>query len=400
MTLHAELSPSSAHRWMVCPGSIRLSRHIPRVSSKYADEGTAAHTLAALCLTTGTSPEHHVGEAIQVDATAFPVDEAMAAAVAEFTALTASYVEQGYALEVEVRLDLSHLAPGQFGTGDAVLYHDRNRHLVVADFKYGAGVPVFPENNPQLLSYASGAARRFDEVDSLSMIIVQPRTVGLAPIRVWQIKPPQLAAFEDEFRLAADRTTNPNAPLVSGEHCRFCPAAATCPALKGRALSIARAEFADALKPAVPTLPVPAELSPADLADVLAQAHLVDHWLTEVRAYALQQALRGNPPAGFKLVQKATHRKWFDEVQVATALTMACGLSAEDIYTDPKLKSPAQIEKLLGKQAKRAIAPLVSKPDGEPMLAPLADSRPAIAVDPTADFAHLLQASYDLTLTP
>ena len=357
-------------------------------SSPYADEGTAAHLLAAVCFETATDPADHIGETFQVGARSFPVDDGMAEAVAIFTQYARNLVNAGYHLQFEVRLDLSHLHPGQFGTGDAILFHPEHHHLVVGDFKFGAGVIVNPTDNPQLLAYASGAARRYKSTRSLTLTIVQPRTPG-EPILEWETTPARLAEFEAEFRLAAARTDNPNAPLIPGDWCRFCPASAICPALKGRAMAIARAEFADiaqtpyredaamselaaqaqelglygdnnagqrdmnAGQGRIVSLPDPTSFSSEELGDILANADLLEHWLAEVRGFALQQALAGKLPAGYKVVRKITHRKWTDADAARQILQLVYDdVPSDDFLTIPTLKSPAQIEKLLARRSR------------------------------------------------
>ena len=380
---HAVFSPSSSSRWFKCPGSIRMSAGIAPRTSRYADEGTAAHILAAACLHDGREPADYVGKTIVVDKTPWPVTEEMAVAVSQFTDLARVLKDDGYHLEYEVRLDLGHLHPGQFGTGDAVLYHPGRTHLVVIDLKYGAGVSVDPDDNPQLLSYASGAYRRIApacQVHKLSLVIVQPRTPGEA-IKKWNTTPERLAEFEGEFRVAVSRALNPTSPLIPGEHCRFCPAAPVCPALRNRALFIAQADFAELAADAEPVplaaLPTPASLPPQHIATILDNAPLLEFWLGEVRDYALAQMQNGLAVPGWKVVRKNTHRKWVDEDKTEQILASLYDFPEEDIYTR-KLKSPAQVEKLLLKADRDSIQPLITKPPGEPTIAPHADRRPAI----------------------
>ena len=421
MTQHAVFSPSSSHRWFACPGSIRLSQGIPSRPSRYADEGSAAHALAAKCFETGTEPSDHIGDSIG-DPVAFPIDEPMAEAVATFTRFARVLAQSGYSLAFEQRLDLSHLAPDQFGTGDAVLHNPDTRHLVVADFKFGIGVPVYPEDNPQLLAYASGAYHQIAvdaEVAALTLVIVQPRAPALTPIRHWNTTPSRLRDYEGEFRTAVARANNPTAPLIPGEHCRFCPAASICPAFRGRVMADARAEFAAiSMHTQSPggngsrdmnagqgdnnagqgdnnagpiTLPPPDTLTATDLGQILANAHLLEHWLDAVKAHALQQALDGNPPAGFKVVRKITHRKWTDEDAVAQKLKRV--LPANSIWAPQKMRSPAQLEKALGKTRSAILAPFIVHPDGDPTLAPVTDKRPALTTSPAEEFKQLSSPS-------
>jgi predicted pyridoxine 5'-phosphate oxidase superfamily flavin-nucleotide-binding protein len=412
---HAVFSPSAAHRWMQCPASIRMSKGVPYTPSKYADEGSAAHALAALCFDTDKWPQDFVGHHFNInETTTFVVDDDMAEHTSTFVEFVRILADTGYTLAHEQRLDLSHLYPGQFGTGDAILYDNNTSHLVIADFKYGVGIPVRPDNNPQLLAYASGAAQPYLDLDNLkvTLVIVQPRAPALLPIRHWNTTRERLSEFEGEFRTAVARALNPTSPLVAGQHCKFCPAAAVCPALEAHNMCIAKADFAafattnaDATSNAVAMpesstpidLPDPATLTPEHLGQILHNAELLAFWIEEVRAYATRQALAGNPPKGFKAVAKNTHRKWIDdEDQVLATLKKQFKLKADTVYAAPKLKSPAQIEKLVGKSRAALLADLIVRPQGEPTLAPLEDPRPALTIDPQTEFKQL---STQLTLS-
>jgi hypothetical protein len=394
---------------MQCPASIRMSKGVPYTPSRYADEGSAAHALAALCFDTDKWPQDFVGHQFTIGESTFTVDDDMAEHTSTFVEFVRILADTGYTLAHEQRLDLSHLYPGQFGTGDAILYNDDTGHLVVADFKYGVGIPVRPDNNPQLLAYASGAAQPYlnshlkDNL-KITLVIVQPRAPALLPIRHWNTTRERLSEFEGEFRTAVARALNPTSPLVAGQHCKFCPAAAVCPALEAHNMCIAKADFAAFATTTNGTMPEPESTTPIDLPDpatltpehlgqILHNAELLAFWIEKVRAYAVRQALAGNPPVGFKAVAKNTHRKWIDdEDQVLATLKRQFKLKAEVAYAAPKLKSPAQIEKLVGKSRAALLADLIVRPQGEPTLAPLEDPRPALTADPQQEFKQLSTA--------
>jgi hypothetical protein len=402
---HAVFSPSAAHRWMECPGSIRLCADVPRETSFAADEGTAAHQLAATCLFSGRDPIDYLGEPITVEGAVFPITEGMCEAVQVYLDYVRSFVALGYTLTAEARLDLGHLSPGQFGTGDAVLYSDKLCHLVVTDLKYGRFVVVDVEDNPQLLSYASGAASAFSEFDQqikrITLAIVQPRAPGQA-VRSWDITIPDLQAFELDFKQAVWEASQPDAPLAAGEWCRFCPATATCPEFRHLALRLAQAEFDTTMSvPATVTLPDPTTLDPTQLGHILAAADLIEEWIAAVNRHALAQALKGEIPAGYKLVRKNTLRRWVDEQKAAQALTTLYDLDVDSLWVS-KLLSPAQAEKMLPKDARASLTPLITRPDGDATLAPLSDKRPALNVDAKKEFDSVIshvQPSIPLTKT-
>lgn len=356
---------------------------LPNTSSVYADEGTAAHSLADMCLTDGTDAAAHLGKKIEVQSGAvFEVDEEMADAVQIFVDLVRGFGEDGYEIRSEVKLDLGHLWPGQFGTGDAVMFNPTLGDLHIADFKFGKNVVVEPEENPQLLSYLSGAAKLYHNhnVQTVSVHIVQPRTPG-APIQSWDTTVERLVAFEEEFRTAAENASRPDAHTVAGNHCTFCPASGFCPSLRELSLKIAQGEFGGG------TLELPAveKLNAQQLGKIMSEMSLVEAWCSAVREHALASALDGRMPDGFKLVAKRTHRRWIDEEKAAGGLRYLFELNDEDIYTR-KLVSPAVAEKLVGKANAGSLDVLTTRPSGGATLAPLADKRKAIAINAADEF--------------
>jgi hypothetical protein len=385
MTAHAVFAPSAAHRWFACPGSIRLSADVPSVSSVYAEEGTAAHRLIETCLSTGSDADMHLGGKVMVDSgVEYPITEEMVESVQVFLDLVRGFQDDGYELRSEVKLDLSHLWPGQFGTGDAVLFHPELNDLHVADFKYGKGVVVEPEENPQLLSYLSGAARLFHnhKLELVTAHIVQPRIPG-EQIKSWQTTVERLQAFETEFKAAAELASQPNAPLIAGPHCQFCPAAGICPALRDASLKAALAEFADDII----VLPAVEKLTPAQLGTIMGEVALVEAWCNAVREHALASALDGHIPDGFKIVSRRTNRRWIDEDKAAGALRALYEIEDAALFTR-KLVSPAQAEKLVGKSDAKGLEALVTRPPGGAMLAPLSDKRKPLSVNAAQEFAE------------
>jgi hypothetical protein len=385
MNAHATFSPSAAHRWFACPGSIRLCADLPPRSSSYADEGTAAHELAAMCLQDGDDAALHLGKVINVGERYFTVDEEMADAVQVFLDLVRGFVEDGYELRSEVKLNLEHLWPAQYGTGDAVLFNEATHDLQVVDFKYGKGIAVEPDENPQLLSYLSGAAKLYHNqgVETVSVHIVQPRVPG-PQVKSWETTVERLAEFETEFRTAAETASQPNAPLVPGNHCVFCPAAGFCPALRDLSLKIAQAEFKEGFEIVLPSVE---RLTPKQLGAVMSEVGLVEAWCQSVRDHALASALDGKMPDGFKLVARRTNRRWIDEDRAAGALRTLYELDDEEIYTR-KIISPAGVEKLIGKKESKGLGSLMNRPGGGAMLAPLSDKREALSVNALDEFGE------------
>jgi Protein of unknown function (DUF2800) len=392
---HAKLSPSASHRWMECPGSIRLSEGIPSTSSMFADEGTSAHELAAHCMINGYNAERFEGYYIDIAATnpkdrflkvhgggdrTFIVDEEMVESVQSYLDYLRGVIEPGDEVDVEFRFDLQHVSVGMFGTGDCVIYKPKTGQLYVADFKYGRGVPVDPDNNPQLLSYGLGAVARHGNrpLSNVTLVVVQPRCRHpKGPVREWTADAIDLLDFEVDLRNAALATMAPDAPLKAGDWCRFCPAAPKCAALAAQVSEIAGLEFA-------PDGVAPDALSPEALSSALDKVSIVESWANRLRAYAHDQAMAGINIPGFKLVEKRATRRWIDEGEVETWLKTIHDLSEDEIYVR-EMKSPAEMEKLMpgSNKEKRAavLLPMITKQSSGVVLVPATDKRPPVKSD-------------------
>jgi hypothetical protein len=173
----------------------------------------------------------------------------------------------------------------------------------------------------------------------------------------------------------AEATLDPNAPLMPGDHCKFCLAQAKCPALHQQALALAQTEFDDNFSP-----PAPEGLSDAQIGDILAKADAFKSWVNSVQAYATDKIAKGGHIPGFKLVAKRAQRKWIDE-QEAVDLLENMGLEEDDLYTR-KLISPAQAEEKLGKKKaiKDRLAGAVVAVSSGNTIAPITDRRPAVVL--------------------
>jgi hypothetical protein len=392
---HAKLSPSSAHRWWHCPGSPNAEAPFPRTSSIHADEGTAAHTLAEHCLTKNLDPAHFYGGHVniktgKVSATEVPagkdifgIDDEMVDGVRVYLDTVRELIQEGDEYEFEARLDLRHIPGMEFGTGDFVRYRPSTKHLVVADFKYGRGVPVEVQQNPQLLTYAEGTAKRFHNrgLSEVELIVVQPRCPHPAgPVRRWTIDALDLTEFRFEVEAAAKATMVAEPPRIPGEWCRWCKAAPTCAELRAHSLGVAEMEFAE--EP-----PKVASMDAGTIAELMPKLDVVETWIKAVKMRAHEIASSDGLP-GFKLVHSTSHRKWKDEDNTVKVLAAMFDLSDEEIYTEPKVKSPAAIEKVLGVSQKKEIADLIYKPPGKVILVPESDGRPPAKIDAESEFAE------------
>ncbi|WP_414464392.1 DUF2800 domain-containing protein [Hyphomicrobium sp. DY-1] len=393
---HSAFGASSAYRWTSCPGSVRLCDGLPNTSSAYAQEGTAAHALAEHCLKNmEATATPYVGQALEDFAelsendrkklgkwTSQKLGDVMAGAVNVYLdAIYAVFDAATDELNVEERFTLSHIGDDLFGTNDCSVYKPGSKTLYIFDYKHGAGVPVEVVENPQLLYYALGAAMRRGNrpLSKVVMTIVQPRCPHHAgPVRADEVDALQLIEWGEDLRDAVARARDPNAPLASGKHCRFCPAAGICPQLEDTAVKAAMNEFDD-----VPSLDTIPQLSGADLAAKLKLAGEIETWLKAVRKHAYEQARHGNMPDGFKFVAKVAKRKWRD---TDAAYDLVQRTKIADIRLASQIKTPAQLEQLLGKATFALLADEVVQESSGVNLVPVTHKAPAVSIDAASEF--------------
>lgn len=355
-TVHSELGASSYSRWKECPGSIRLSAGIPNISSSYAEEGTRAHEVAAILL-----------GRLQPDR---PVEDEMLEAVKVYTDFVESLRAKGPSFEaIEEKVSLDKFYPGLFGTADYIAYFAEDRTLYVVDYKHGAGIAVEVFENEQLLYYGLGAlyGKNFP-VERIVLVIVQPRCSHPdGPVRAWETTPINMLDFLYELVINAKRTADPNAPLKTGDHCRFCRAQAICPEQNKQSLVLAQQAFS-----------LIAPYDPEKLATTLRLLPQVKAWCSSVTEFAYREAESGRIPPGFKLVEKRATRKWAPGVASETIADLV-GIARHEAF-DQKLKSPAQIEKLCTKDGKKLLEELIVAESSGKTLVEESDNRAAIAI--------------------
>lgn len=365
MSKHAILSASGSHRWLNCTPSARLELEFENTTSEAAREGTAAH---ALC-------EHKLKKFLKKRSKR-PISDYNSDEMEECTDAYAEFVMEQYeeakksckdpVILIEQKLDFSCYVPEGFGTGDCIIISDDKLHII--DFKYGQGILVEAEHNPQMMLYALGALEIYDalyDIKEISMTIFQPRRENVS---TWTIPIEELKAWAaEELKPKAQMAYDGDGEYLPGEWCTFCKAAVKCRARAEEKMKLARMEFK-----------MPPLLTDAEIEEVLTVLPDLTKWASEITAYATEAAIHhGKEWNGFKVVEGRSNRKYRDELLVAEA-------AKEHGYTDiyrQSLIPMTEMQKLMGKSAfEEILGDLIYKPPGKPTLVPNTDKRPAMNV--------------------
>ena len=361
---HALLSASSSDRWLHCPPSARLCESYADKGSDYAAEGTDAHALCEYKLrkALGMQAEDPTQDLTWFNQEMDDCATGYAAYILELVAAAKETCADPVVL-IEQRVDFSRWVEQGFGTSDAILIADGTMHVI--DYKHGLGVLVSAEDNPQMKCYGLGALELFDDIydiDTVSMTIYQPRRQNISTFTL----------SKEELYRWADEVLKPTAQLafagdgnfLCGEWCGFCKAKTVCRARADANMELARYDFK-----------VPPLLTDEDVEEILARVDDLVSWATDIKEYALQQAISGKEWTGWKLVEGRSNRRYTNEAAVAAAVTKA----GFDPY-EQKVLGVTAMQKLLGKaRFEEVLAGLVEKPQGKPALVPISDKRPAMS---------------------
>lgn len=341
---HATYSASGASRWLGCPGSINLCEKAPEApEGRYAAEGTKAHKCLEFLLKNRRNEKVAVATALKT------YSAEMVTHAAEATKWILDRAEEtGGEVLSEQQVDSSPFTcEGQFGTLDAAIV-DEFGTLTVVDYKYGAGIAVDPagdddRGNPQLVYYALGLSHLYHHnFLTVELVVIQPRAFHESgnTTRSFAISMDALLEWEPIFRDGVKRTKAKDPPLATGSWCRFCSAATICPELKSKAMLDAQIVFDDAK--GIESVPEPKLIVLPHLGTVLDACDKLEAWIGKVREHAVHVLESGQFIDGFKLVAKRSPRRWIDAENATAEAIKKFGDLA---LTEPKLLSPAQLEK-------------------------------------------------------
>lgn len=363
MPKHALLSASSSKQWLNCPPSARLSADIKDRASPYAQQGTDAHELCEYKVLSSIGKSgHDPTENLEF------YDAEMESCTEEYRDFVMESYEDAKKLcsdpiiLVEQRLDFSKWVPDGFGTGDCLIVADDVLHII--DFKYGLGVLVDAELNPQMMCYALGALDTYDgiyDIKTVKMTIFQPRRDNISTCEI----------PKSDLLSWADTVLAPTAKLAyegggefkAGDHCTFCKIKATCRKRAEYNLELAQYDFA-----------MPATLEDSEIAAILPKVDDLVTWVNDIKEYALGQALSGTKYDGYKVVEGKSNRRYTNADAVATAVVNA----GYDPY-EKKLLGITAMTSLLGKtKFNELLGGLIEKPQGKPTLVPESDKRQAL----------------------
>lgn len=395
---HALLSASGAKRWMTCPGSARLEEPYPNKSSVHAEEGTLAHEFSELelrkIMKLITVPEYKktIKELRAHDLYTDDMEEHVDVYVTKV--IEQLNKNEGSELVIEEKVDFSKYVPEGFGTCDAQIAAFKIRTLYTTDLKYGKGVQVYAEDNPQLKLYGLGALEKWRQpdgsfpFDTVILTIVQPR---LNHVDSWSISVTDLLEWaEGELKEKASKAFKGGGELNAGDHCRFCRAAPRCRALMDFSLNAAKMDFA-----LDPEDVKNSGLTDEEMEKLYIDIPTIEIWIKHVQNYMLDEALKGRKFENLKLVAGRSNRVWRDGNRVIQRLR-------DWVYPDSdilnyKVGGIGMIEKLLGKsQFNEILSDLVVKPEGKASLVHKSDNRPEMGLKSAQlDFAEPLDDLID-----
>ena len=368
MAKHAPLGASSFYRAQACPASVLMSEGMPNESSPAAEKGTRSHKVAE-CeidfeLGRGTLGALELAKASLIeilDPSEISSYEDAIGVDVDWT-LTNFCPNEGDILVLERRVSLAPLRPPieMFGTVDRCILKPKRRMAKVGDAKYGVQY-VDHVDNSQTKYYGLGALFEFGEeypIDVVETTIIQPRLWQqdlCAPRSDIYTAAELRVDFAAEALRVAHAVLDPNAPIVAGDHCQFCPARPRCPAQAEMALTLAQDEFGEA------PMFDPRLISAAQALALLDRAEQIEGYIGAVRGWAHSRLSKGEVVPGWMLKPKRPTRVMNTTEAEFVEKMIAAGVAREKLYKPPapELRTIAQIEKAgLTKGQKAVLATL------------------------------------------
>lgn len=362
---HALLNASSAHRWLTCPPLPRLESFFEREVSEVANEGTDAHKLAEYKLRKLRGAKVRKPKLKYLDKDMENYTDDYINYIVE-TLENIKNITKDPIVLIEQQLDFSNYVPDGYGTGDCLIIADKTLYII--DLKYGRGVEVSAEDNPQMMLYALGALNIYDalyDIEQVNMTIFQPRKYNISSCTktVEELK----SWAESELKEKAELAFNGLGVVTYGPWCQF----SNC-----NVVLRARKQYHDKLTRF--QLCSPHLLSDAEIEEVLEHIDDLVKWASEVKEYATKVTLESDKEwTNFKLVEGRSVRKFTDEEKVAEVLKEN---GYEDIYKT-SLMTLTELQKMLGRDKfNELLGRYITKPEGKPTLAPKSDKRKEIVI--------------------
>lgn len=365
MSSHSRLGASGCKRWMACPASVALAKDLPEApTSKYAEEGASAHEVAEKWLR-----NYFAGEDTVAVAKEFPDEMADYVRVYVQKIISLVHSLKNPTILIEEKVHIEWVDEELWGTVDCIVYDPKENHMHVFDLKYGEGIMVDAEENPQLLFYATGSFMKFMP-ETITSWIIQPRANSGDTVKSWTYPASRIHEFEEELRIAVETVgiwnnwVSGSGAITSkdvnvGDHCQFCPAKTICPK---------HLETFNDLTIASETTPAN-EVTDEFACRVVSEKKRLFDWIKEIEKLQEEKLLKGEESKFFKLVRKRTDRTWKDEAKFVKKF----GKRKTQVT---KTMTPAQAEKVFSKSE---VAHYATSLEGQPTLALISDKRKAIA---------------------
>lgn len=367
MMKHAKLSPSSAKKWLNCPASVDMEALHPYQTSLYAEEGTTAHSLAELKVALHFA---------MINEDEYKEKVALLNKDSQMEKYTDSYMDfiveefngMGHTtLSLETKIDLSEYAPKCFGTADCILMTDDVCHII--DFKYGKGVRVYAEQNPQLMLYALGVLAQYDmiyDLKTVRMTVHQPR---LDHIDTLEMTATDLYAWGEIIKPKATEAFYKGGACNVGSWCDegFCRAKVTCNAYAKHITDLET--FVDI---------EPQHLKDDEIGVILAKVKVISKYAELIKDYVSKKLIQGDRVKGYKLVQGTPRRQIKHDVSEVCEVLSNYFQVPSETFIQAKLKGITELESEYGAENLRnAIGNYITLSDPAPIVVPISDTRPA-----------------------